>query len=264
MKKSIGSLAYLFLIAFLSHIAVFGHSRKDSSNLESSTPSINNHADYSIPFSVKYACTWNEAFALAPPAVTSPIYLCQGSTADPLSATASAGATLIWYGTAPAGGMASPTAPTPSVSVVGQTKYYVSQSNSNGESPRAEIVVNVVADNGAVLRNFKCDASQILAADKDSSVFFDWSNNTLISNNLYNYTYSIEGGSPVSGTTNVSHQQVFGMLPGQSATLTLSATTFPCVPAETITCSVPCGTSTVSPDFAAIAPICSEIGRAHV
>jgi gliding motility-associated-like protein len=47
------------------------------------------------------------------------------------------------------------------------------------------------------------------------------------------------------------------MLPGQSATLTLTSATHPCVPAQTITCSVPCGSSTVTPNFPAIAPFCA-------
>jgi gliding motility-associated-like protein len=257
MKKSIRSLAYLFLAAFLSHIAVFAHSTSGTFKFESTISSINVDEPYFTPFSVMNVAKGNEILPPGAPTVTSPIYLCQNSTAAALTATASAGATLMWYGTNAVGGAGSPIAPIPSTTAIGQTKYYVSQTDGTGESPRAEIVVNVVADNGAVLLNFKCDATQILAADKNSSVFFDWSNNPLISNNLYNYTYSVEGGAPVSGTTSVSHQQIFGMLPGQSATLTLSATTFPCVLPLTLECFVPCGTSTVTPNFAPIAPICS-------
>jgi hypothetical protein len=50
---------------------------------------------------------------------------------------------------------------------------HVSQIDGTGESPRAEIVVNVLADNGSAILNLRCDPTQIAAADK---VFFDWSN----------------------------------------------------------------------------------------
>ncbi len=190
-------------------------------------------------------------FATAPPIVTSPIYLCQNSAAVPLTATFSVGAIHNWYGTNAIGGVASPTAPTPNTTSVGTTTYYVSQTIGGIESARVPIVVNVVADNGATILTFRCDPSQILPADKNSSVFFDWANNPLISNS-YNFVYTIQGGAPIKGNVNVSHYQVFGMMPGQSATLTLTSATHPCVPALTLTCSVPCGASTVTPTFAPI------------
>lgn len=190
------------------------------------------------------------------PVVTTPIYLCQNSPAIPLTAVASVGSTLIWYGTSSSGGIPSAIAPTPSTTAVGSTTYYVSQTDGICESPRSAIVVNVVADNGATILGFRCDPSQILAADKNSSVFFDWSNNVLINNNSYNYTFTTTGGQSGSGNEIVSHHQVFGMLPGESATLTLTAATFPCVPPLTIKCTVPCITTT-TPNFAAIAPFCT-------
>jgi gliding motility-associated-like protein len=196
------------------------------------------------------------SLVFAPPTVTSPVYYCQNSPAVPLTATPSAGATLNWYGTDATGGTASSTAPTPSTATVGTTSYFVSETLGGLESTRSRIDVIVVADNGAQILNFRCDPSQVLPADRNSSVMFDWSNNPLISN-TYNYIYTIQGQAPVSGSTGVSHQQVFGMSPGQSATLTLSSATHPCVPPQTITCSVPCGTSTVTPNFPAIAPFCS-------
>jgi gliding motility-associated-like protein len=192
----------------------------------------------------------------SPPTVTSPIYYCQNSVAVPLTATPSVvGATLKWY-TLPAGGVASLIAPIPSTATVGTTSYYVSETVGGVESTRAGIVVNVVANNGATILDFRCDPSQILPADKNSSVMFDWANNPLISNS-YNFSYTVQGGSPVTGNTGLSHWQVFGMLPGQSATLTLSSATHPCVPPQTITCSVPCGASTTTPNFPAIPAFCT-------
>lgn len=76
-----------------------------------------------------------------PPTVTSPVNYCQNATAVPLTAT---GTSLLWY-TVPTGGTGSPTAPTPSTTTPGSTSYYVSQTQSCGEGPRAEIVVNVYA-----------------------------------------------------------------------------------------------------------------------
>ena len=76
-----------------------------------------------------------------PPTVTTPVNYCQNTTAVPLTAT---GTNLLWY-TVPTGGTGSATAPTPSTAVVGTTTYYVSQTLSCGEGPRASIAVNVYA-----------------------------------------------------------------------------------------------------------------------
>jgi gliding motility-associated-like protein len=190
-----------------------------------------------------------------PPVVTTPVYLCQNKPANPLTATASAGSTLIWYGINAVGGTPSAIAPTPLTTTVGPTTYYVSQTDGICESPRSAIVVNVVADNGTTNRLLVCDPSQILAADKNSSVFFDWGN-VPGNPNAYNVSYSIQGGPVVTGSTGNSHWQVFGMLPGQSATLTMTHATLPCIPSQTITCTVPCVTTT-TPNFPPIAPFCT-------
>ena len=77
----------------------------------------------------------------AAPGVTSPVNYCQNSTAVPLTAT---GSNLIWYITA-TGGTGSTTAPTPSTTVVGSSTYYVSQTLTGCEGPRAAITVNINA-----------------------------------------------------------------------------------------------------------------------
>ena len=167
----------------------------------------------------------SESCAAAPPIVTTPIYLCQNSIATPLTATPSVvGAILKWY-TVSVGGVGSLIPPTPSTAAVGSTTYYVTETIAGVESsPRTPIVVNVVADNGTVNKPLVCDPSQILPADKNSSVFFDWGN--VVGNpNAYNFSYSIQGGPNVTGSTGLSHWQVFGMLPGQFATLTLTHAT---------------------------------------
>ncbi len=79
--------------------------------------------------------------APAAPTVTATVTYCQGSTATTLAAT---GTGLLWYTTA-TGGTGSATAPTPSTTATGTTTYYVSQTVSTCESPRASIVVTVNA-----------------------------------------------------------------------------------------------------------------------
>ncbi len=78
------------------------------------------------------------------PAVSNVSY-CQGATASALTATASAGNSLMWYSTA-SGGTGSSTAPMPSTTTVGTTTYYVSQITPQGcESVRAALTVTVNA-----------------------------------------------------------------------------------------------------------------------
>ncbi|MFV7234707.1 T9SS type B sorting domain-containing protein [Flavobacterium sp. ZB4R12] len=263
MEKFIRSFVFVFLITILSNISVYakdsiGSYGSKSIGMDSNYLFASLDSFFNIKDTLKNGNLINESinFATAPPTVTTPIYYCQNSPAVPLTATPSAGGTFRWYDALTLGNEF-PSAPIPSTATVGTTSYYVSETVGGIESPRSKIDVIVVADNGAVILLFRCDPSQVLPADKNSSVMFDWANNPLINNNSYNYSYSIQGGPIVTGNTTVSHQQVFGMLPGQSATLTLSAATFPCVPSQTITCNVPCGSSTITPDFPVIAPFCS-------
>ncbi|MBP6757921.1 MAG: T9SS type B sorting domain-containing protein [Flavobacterium sp.] len=82
------------------------------------------------------------------PLPTSPIVnninYCYNETAVPLTAIATANCTLNWYATA-IGGIPSTTSPTPSTTIAGTTKYYVSQTISvtGCEGPRVEIIVTV-------------------------------------------------------------------------------------------------------------------------
>lgn len=76
----------------------------------------------------------------AAPTVTTPINLCIGSTAAPLSVV---GTSLKWY-TVTTGGTATSSAPTPATSSLGNTDYFVSQTNSfTCEGPRAKVTVQV-------------------------------------------------------------------------------------------------------------------------
>ena len=75
------------------------------------------------------------------PTIITPITYCQNATAIALTAT---GTNLLWY-TSATGGTGAASAPTPSTSAIGNTTYYVSQTTTNCESPRAAIVVNITA-----------------------------------------------------------------------------------------------------------------------
>jgi len=76
------------------------------------------------------------------PTVISPVIYCQNNTATTLTAKPSTGGTLNWY-TLSTGGIASSTAPIPSTAAKDTTNYYVSQSISGCESPRATITVAI-------------------------------------------------------------------------------------------------------------------------
>lgn len=73
------------------------------------------------------------------PTVISPVFYCRDDNAQPLTAT---GTNLLWYASA-TGGAGASAPPVPDTSTVGSTIYYVSQSSSGCEGPRAAITVNV-------------------------------------------------------------------------------------------------------------------------
>ncbi len=75
------------------------------------------------------------------PSVTSPVNLCLSGASSALSASASSGGTLSWWGTNAAGGGATSTAPTPSTATTGTVAYYVSQTVAGCQSSRAPISV---------------------------------------------------------------------------------------------------------------------------
>ena len=76
--------------------------------------------------------------------VTAASAVCEGEAVNALTATASTGNSLRWYGTSATGGTASTTAPTPSSSAVGVTNFYVSQITAQGcESERSVLAYTV-------------------------------------------------------------------------------------------------------------------------
>ncbi|MBC7607636.1 MAG: T9SS type A sorting domain-containing protein [Burkholderiales bacterium] len=80
--------------------------------------------------------------------------------------------------------------------------------------------------------NLFCDPTQTTSVN---SVAFDWSN--ISGFGTYQYSYSVNGGLLVSGSTNLSHYEVFGVMPGQSVTFTILGAT-PCVDSASVTCNL--------------------------
>ncbi|MBN8643241.1 MAG: hypothetical protein J0L86_15625, partial [Flavobacteriales bacterium] len=82
---------------------------------------------------------------------------------------------------------------------------------------------------------------------------FDFNN---VGQTSFTYTYTIEGGAPVTGTfVAPSHYDVTGVSQGQAVTFTLTWDGI-CTPSQTITCYPPCVTP-VTPTFTQVSAICS-------
>jgi len=125
----------------------------------------------SVPVTIK-------AGAVAPTAAAAPIY-CQNVVALPLTATASSGASLLWY-TAAAGGTGSSVPPIPSTASVGTTDYYVSQIIGTCESPRTTVPVTIKTGSAAptAASPSYClgDVASVLTATGASGASFLWYN----------------------------------------------------------------------------------------
>jgi hypothetical protein len=70
-----------------------------------------------------------------------------------------------------------------------------------------------------------------------NSLSFDWTN--VMGNTGYNYSYTIDGGTPVTGSQIApSHYTVIGLSPGHSVTFTIvSVNGSPCTEPQTVTCT---------------------------
>jgi gliding motility-associated-like protein len=186
-----------------------------------------------------------------PPPTPTPqfLYYCLNESAALLSAAASTGGTLRWYGNDATGGTFSTNAPTPSTSTQATGGnpliFYVTQEIGGVESsPRTAIYVYV---------NQKLDL--YCQTVTTNSIKFDFSNTGQSS---YTYSYSVSGGTPVTGThTSPSNFTVTGLSEGQTVEFTLTAMgAKTCVTPETYSCKTTCVNNS-NPNFAPIAPICS-------
>ncbi|SEA02650.1 gliding motility-associated C-terminal domain-containing protein [Flavobacterium gillisiae] len=228
MKKKHRSFLYLLLVVCLSNIALHAHSASEMETLRHGI----------------------SVLATPPPTPTPQfLYYCLNESAVPLSATASTGGTLRWYGNDATGGTFSTNAPTPSTSTpaTGGSPiiFYVTQEIGGVESsPRTAIYVYV---------NQKLDL--YCQTVTPNSIKFDFSNTGQAS---YTYSYSISGGTPVTGThTSPSNFTVTGLSEGQTVEFTLTAMgAKTCVTPEVYSCKTTCVNNS-NPNFAQIAPICS-------
>ncbi|MBS1511150.1 MAG: T9SS type A sorting domain-containing protein [Bacteroidetes bacterium] len=125
------------------------------------------------------------------PTVTSPVTYCQNTSATALTAT---GTNLLWY-TSTTGGTGSATAPVPSTATAGSTTWYVSQSNSCGESPRSSITVTITptpaAPTGLTVTGISFNAAVL-----------NW---TAVTGNYYTVDYKTAASSAwINAATNIT------------------------------------------------------------
>jgi gliding motility-associated-like protein len=107
----------------------------------------------------KTSATINAPLAVpTAPTVVSPITYCQNATATALTAT---GANLTWYTTATAT-TGSTTPPIPSTATAGSTIYYVTQTVTGCESPKAAITVQVSAPSASTINATICNGSSYI------------------------------------------------------------------------------------------------------
>lgn len=159
---------------------------------------------------------------LAP--ITAAISYCQNATASALTAV---GSNLLWYNS-PLNGTGNATAPTPSTATPGITSYYVSQTVSGCESPRALITVEIFATPNLP------SVSPISYCQNAAAVAL-----TATGTNLLWYTSPTGGpGSPIapvpatttSGLTNYYVSQTINGCEGPRAILTVTVYPTPSLP----------------------------------
>ncbi len=167
----------------------------------------------------------------AAPTVTSPIDICQGSTPAQLTAS---GNNLLWY-TSATGGSGTSTAPAPLTTTLGTTNYYVSQTTNgtiNCESPRAQIIVNIVTTPAAptVTSPLNYCQNQTVTALAPSGSNFMW----------YSTATSTNGSTtpPTPSTTTIGSTlyyvaQSAGSCQGPRAAVIVNVAATPAAPAVT-------------------------------
>jgi hypothetical protein len=124
----------------------------------------------------------------------SDISYCQNATATPLTATADAGHTLLWYGTNATGGTSSTTAPTPSTVSAGVTNYYVSQwkAGEDCESPRTSISVTITSTAPPIITATGIGTADVLLSSSVATGN-QWFKDGVAISGATSSTYSVEG-----------------------------------------------------------------------
>jgi hypothetical protein len=156
----------------------------------------------------------------------SAVDFCQGASAPALTVRLVANATPNWYGTSATGGTASTTAPTPANATAGTTNYYISQTLSGCESPRASLSVRVKpipSSPGVSLVNL-CNnqTASPLTANGQNLKWYDASDQLL-------------GGAPTPNTGSVGNQtfkvsQTVDNCEGPKASLSVVINSLPAAP----------------------------------
>jgi 1,4-alpha-glucan branching enzyme len=174
--------------------------------------------------------TVNVVTSTPAPVVSSPVVYCQNATATALTAT---GSNLLWYTSAVGGGTGSATAPVPSTATPGSITYYVSQTTTCGEGPRAAIVVNVNATPAAPVVSSPVTYCQNATATAL----------TATGSNLLWYTSAVGGGTgsataPVPATTTAGNtilyvSQTINGCEGPRASITVTVNATPAAPTVT-------------------------------
>jgi negative regulator of replication initiation len=143
------------------------------------------------------------------PSATSSVSYCKNEVATALSATASSGHALVWYGTD--GTTVLSGAPTPLTSNVGTTTYYVAQENTTTdcEGPKATITVTVLPLPAApTVANTNIDYCEGAVASALSATVTSGSGNTLV---WYDSDAStvLTGGAPTPQTTTTGTKKYY-------------------------------------------------------
>lgn len=149
----------------------------------------------------KVVISWVACTPPAAPGVTTPVNLCQNTTASPLTAS---GISLLWYTTL-TGGTGSSIAPTPSTTSLGTTSYYVSQT-IGCEGPRSKIDVTV---NALPVTSIDSKSDITCFSGNDGSITIS------VPGGSGQYSYSVDGGTTF--TAPESNPYTFGGLKANTA-----------------------------------------------
>ena len=165
-----------------------------------------------------------------------------------MTATASAGCELQWYGENATGGVASTTAPTPSTTSEGEKKYYVSQKNAGGcESERAVITVKIndnLSPEITIVDKELCIGESTMVSTSPSYSKTTWSGSATVN---FDNTALLSPKFTAPSVTSKTDYTVTVVVEDDNTCTGTSSATISVYPTPTITLTPP-----------------SEIGRAHV
>ena len=176
-----------------------------------------------INFSVKSSRDDSLSLVLVVPTFNPVFPICAGDFLNPLPTTSQNGIIGSW---------------SPTMDIM-NTATYTFITNPKQDAVQASITIIVNAIPTTIVY---CDSSNMPVY-----MAFDWA--TIFNAGFYEFSYSIDGGPPVTGSTNISNYSVFGVQSNQSITFTLANLTGrPCFIPITATCG-----TLINTDFEATA-----------